>query len=89
MTAPAVQQLLETLHQLEGFGICSPDGRQGLPQLPAPVDDVLIEHLARGLLAAVRIRAVGAAVAAPAEVATTVEELRAAVALLQEWVVTP
>jgi hypothetical protein len=38
---PAQQQLLETLHQLEALGIASPTRRQGLPRLPAPVDDAL------------------------------------------------
>ena len=89
MAEPAKQQLLETLHQLEALGIASPDGRQGLPRLPAPVDDVRLDHLAAGLRAAVRMRGVGLDEASPADVASTLRELRAAVALLQEWVVRP
>jgi hypothetical protein len=84
MADPAKQQLLETLHQLEALGIASPDGRQGLSQLPAPVDDALLNHLARGLRAATRLRGVGMEQASPGEIAGTVLELRAEVALLQE-----
>ena len=88
MPEPAVQQLSEALDKLEAFGIGDSPGTRGLPQLPSPFDEALLDHLAKGLRAAVWIRGAGLdAVPLPAVQATT-RELRAAIALLQEWVVT-
>jgi hypothetical protein len=86
-TEPAVQQLAEALQQLEAFGLAGPPGERGLPQLPEFPDDALMEHLARGLRSVVRIRGAGIDAVPTFQVAEAVRDLRAAVALLQEWVV--
>jgi hypothetical protein len=86
-TEPAVQQLSETLQQLEAYGVCGPPGKRTLPRLPGRADDALMEHLARGLQSMVRIRGQGVRFASTFLVVDTVRELRAAVALLQEWTV--
>jgi hypothetical protein len=89
MPEPAVQQLVEALYDLEAFSVRGRGGGWGLPQLPAGADDALVEHLAKGLQIAARMRGGGPTAVSPAEIQTTTQELRAAVALLQEWVVRP
>jgi hypothetical protein len=87
MAEPAVQQLVEALHDLESYGIVGCGGSWGLPRLPDGADDALVGHLAKGLRCAVQIRGCGPGAVPPGELAATVQELRAAVVLLQEWVV--
>ena len=87
MAEPAVQQLSEALDKLETFGIGSRGPGRPLPQLPPPADDAVIDHLARGLRAAVRIQGLGIAAVSRDCVQGAAQDLRAAVALLEEWVV--
>jgi hypothetical protein len=83
----AIQQLSEALDQLEAFGVGRSPGERGLRQLPDRADDALMEHLARGLGSTARITGVGVESASRFLVEQTVRELRAAVALIQEWTV--
>jgi hypothetical protein len=87
MAEPVVQQLSEALDKLEEFGIGGPRGTRGLPQLPSPFDEALLDHLAKGLRGAVRIRGTGLQAVPLPDVASVTQELRAAVALLEEWAV--
>src|SRR4051812_17424140 len=81
MAEPALLQLEEALHDLETFGIGGRWRLAAWPTLPALADSALMDHLARGLQGAVRVRGSGPTAFPRADLIATVRELRAAVAL--------
>jgi hypothetical protein len=87
MADSVVLPLLRVLRQLAAYGAANAPRRHGLPSLPGSADAALLAHVACGLRTAHRVRLQPTAAEVPTWVGQAVQELRAAVALLQEWVV--
>ena len=85
MAQPELDQLGQAFQQLWRLAApkCPPQGPHQL--LPAPAEDALLAHLALGLHATRRALETPRPPDAPAHLARALEELNAAVALLQEW----
>ncbi len=87
MAEPAQQQVVEALQQLEVLGRHGAGYTGGLPRLPGPADDALLDHLAKGLQATHEGHGAEDETVRACHLARAVLELHAALALLQEWLV--
>ena len=87
MADSVVLPLLRVLRQLEACGTADAPRRHGPPTLPGGADAALLAHVACGLRTTHLVRLQPTAAEVPTWVGQAVQELRAAVALLQEWVV--
>ncbi len=87
MAESAEQQVVEALQQLEALGRQGAGDTGGLPRLPGPADDALLNHLVTGLQATHEGHGAEQEPARACHLARAVLELHAALALLQEWVV--
>ena len=85
MAQPGLEQLTEAYHQL--WTLTAPQSPPRGPHqlLPTPAEDALLAHIALGLHATRRALQRPPPPDAPAHLARALEELNAAVALLQEW----
>jgi hypothetical protein len=86
MTEPRLDQLTEAFQRLWKLTAPKSPPRGPHQLLPAPAEDALLAHLAMGLHATRRALEIPRPPDAPAHLARALEELNAAVALLQEWV---
>jgi hypothetical protein len=85
MAQLGLEQLTQTLHQLWSLAGAKSPPRGPHALLPPPAKDALLTHLAMGLRATQRILETPLPPDAPAHHARALEELHAAVALLEEW----
>ncbi len=85
MAEPHVEQLTQTLRRLDTVTAREAARGGDAPSVPPRVDDVLLSHVMTGLQASTRALAVPPAADAPAHGAWAIRELRAAIALLEEW----
>jgi hypothetical protein len=85
MAQLGLEQLTQTLHHL--WNLAGPKSPPRGPHalLPAPTEDALLTHLVMGLQGTQRILETPRPPDAPAHLARALEELHAAVAILQEW----